>query len=398
MKIILDDLKAKMPVNGVFLALHGALAVRDVPKPEADIARRVREVVGKEVPVVATFDLHGNEDEEFLEWADAAFVTKRYPHWDGFLQGSRSAIFLYQAMKGDYIATTATRKPPVVTATVLQWTGQSPSMDIMERARRWEARHKDTYVSVFYGFPWADGPDIGACVHVITNNDQHLADRIADDMAEYIWRVREDFAYGSFPLPEEAVQLTRKAIEKNQIPVVLADHSDRMGDATWILEQLVKEDIEGVLYAGLRDEHVLDKLKHQNAKPEDPFDMEVGGFTGPQAGKPVHITGKVVCFEPRWSYENIAAIEFGKNNILILAPTYTQITSPTTLRFGPIDPDNYDVFVVKSRVHFRSGFHETNYARTILVVDAPGPWFGTTHLDSLNYEFGPISKLYPFDY
>jgi len=397
MKIIIEDLKAKMPFDGVYLALHGALAVRDVPRPEADIARQTREVVGDHVPIVASFDLHGNEDAEFLKWADAAFVTKRYPHWDAFVQGGRSANFLYRAMKGDYVSTTATRKPPVVTATVLQWTGQSPSMDIMERARRWEARHKDTFVSVFYGFPWSDVPDIGACVHVITNNNQKLSDMIADDMAEYIWRVREDFASGSFPMPDEAIIQTKKAIVNGQTPVVLGDHSDRMGDATWILKELIDGQVEGILYAGLRDEHVIEKLKDDNTLPGDAFNMEVGGYTGVQAGSPVHINGNILFFGPRWSFNNVAVIEFGKNNLLILTPSYTQITGTETLRFGSIEPDDYKVFVVKSRVHFRRGFYETGYAKKILLVDAPGPWFGTTRLDALDYEFGPISKLYPFN-
>ena len=397
MKIIIEDLKAKTPVQGVYLALHGALAVRDVPRPEAEIARRVREIVGDQVPIAGSFDLHGNEDEEFLKWANAAFVTKRYPHYDAFIQGGRSANFLHRAMKGDYVSTTATRKPPVLTATVLQWTGQSPSMNIMERARRWEARQKDTYVSVFYGFPWSDVPDIGIAVHVITNNDQNLANSIADDMADYIWRVRENFAGGTFPMPNEAIDKTKEAIGNNQIPVVLGDYSDRPGDATWILKEIINEQIEGVLYAALRDERVLEKMKHENAKPGDTFDMEVGGFTGPQAGSPVHINGKVVFFGPKWSYEDIAVIEFGRNNLLIITPTYEQIISPESLRFGPVNPDKYQVFVVKSRVHFRRGFDETGYAKTILVVDAPGPWFGTTRLDTLDYEFGPVSKLYPFN-
>ena len=131
MKIILDDLRSQMPVQGVYLSLHGAMAVRDVPRPEAEIAKRIRAVVGPDVPIAGSFDLHGNEDEQFLEWANAAFVTKRYPHYDAFHQGSRTATFLYRAMKGLYQSTTATRKPPIITATVLQLTGQSPSMMIM---------------------------------------------------------------------------------------------------------------------------------------------------------------------------------------------------------------------------------------------------------------------------
>ena len=64
--------------------------------------------------------------------------------------------------------------------------------------------------------------------------------------------------------------------------------------------------------------------------------------------------------------------------------------------FDGIDPDAYDVFVVKSRVHFRRGFDETGYAKTILVVDAPGPWVGTTRLDALDYQHAPLDQLYPF--
>ena len=74
-------------MDAVYLALHGAMAVRDVPRPEAEVARRFREVVGPDVPIAGTFDLHGNEDGEFLEHADFAFVTKRFPHYDAYIQG-----------------------------------------------------------------------------------------------------------------------------------------------------------------------------------------------------------------------------------------------------------------------------------------------------------------------
>jgi microcystin degradation protein MlrC len=396
MKRILDDIRSESPINGVYLALHGAMAVRDIPRPEAEIAKRIREVLGDDVPIVGTFDLHGNEDEEFLKWAEGAFVTKRYPHYDAYLQGERAARYLRLVMQGKYKPTTATRKPKVITATVLQWTGKSPSMDIMERARRWESRERGAIVSVFYGYPWSDVPDVGVAVHVMTNNDQELADRIADDMADFIWRVRKDFAFGKYPMPDEAVKKTKQAIAKKAVPVVLGDYSDRPGDATWILKQLIEQDVSNFLYATLRDEKALDKLAQRNAKPGDKFDMKVGGFTGLSAGKPVRIRGTIRFFGPQWDYKNVAAIEFGKNNMLILTPAYEQILYPRQLKFGPLDPKNYQVFIVKSRVHFRRGFDETGYAKTILVVDAPGPWVGTTRLDALDYKFAPIRQLYPF--
>ena len=398
MSIITDDLKANLPVDGVYLALHGAMAVRDIPRPEAEIARRIREIVGPNIPIAGSFDLHGNEDEQFLQWANAAFVTKRYPHYDAALQGERSARFLYRSLKGLYNATTATRKPPVITASVLQWTGQTPSMDIMERARRWEAREADVYVSVFYGFPWSDVPDVGATVHVMTNNDQDLANAIADDMAEFIWRVRESFANGEFPMPKEAASLTMEAMKQGETPVVLGDYSDRPGDATWLLKALMEEGVSNMMYAALRDERALTALRATKARPGDSFDMSVGGFTGEQAGEPVHIEGTVKYFGKGWGYDEIAMIEFGDNNLLFLVPTYTQIRTLSPLHIQGLNPDEYDVFVVKSRVHFRRGFDETGYAKTIMVVDAPGDWFGTTRLDALDYQYAPIDMLYPFHY
>ncbi len=393
---MLEDLREQMPVDGVYLSLHGAMAVRNVPRPEAEIARRFRKVVGEDVPIVGTFDLHGNEDGRFLEWADGAFVTKRYPHYDTYLQGERAARYLRQVMRGDYEPTTATRKPPLLTATVLQWTGQSPSMDIMERARRWESRANEAYVSVFYGFPWSDVPDVGTTVHVMTNDDPALADSIASDMADFIWRVREDFAHGDYPQPEAAVRQARSAIQEGETPVVLADYWDRPGDATWTLRELIDQDVNGVLYASLTAEPTLDRIWEEDLQPGDRFEGRVGGYTGEQAGEPVHLEGTLAWRGERWGYDRVAAIDFGTNNTIILVPAYQQTRTPWELRFGPIEPDDYQVFVSKTRVHFRRGFDETGYAPTNIIVDAPGDWFGTVRLDALEYEHAPIDRLYPF--
>lgn len=392
---MIAELQTAMPVDGVYLALHGAMAVRNVPRPEAEIARRFREVVGPDVPIAATFDLHGNEDAEFLQYANFAFVTKRYPHYDAGLQGERSARAIHRVMTGTYRPTTATRKPPILTATVLQWTGQSPSMDIMERARRWEAREPDAFVSVFYGYPWSDVPDVGATVHVMTNDDQVLADRIADDMNDFIWRVREDFAVGRFPQPAEAARVVAQAITEGAIPVAVGDHSDRPGDATHILKAFENAGIRRVLYGAISSPHTLEALAAAGAEAGDPFDMEIGGYT-PSGGTPARIRGTIVYRGPWAGYQDAAAVSFGDGNLVFVTPAYTQITDPEAFRVAGIDPADYDVFVVKSRVHFRRGFDETGYARTIVVVEAPEPFVGTTFLEALPYENVDISRYYPF--
>jgi microcystin degradation protein MlrC len=393
--LMIRDLEAAMPVDGVFLALHGAMAVRDVPRPEAEIARRFREVVGPDVPIAASFDLHGNEDEEFLRWADFAFTTKHYPHYDTGLQGARAARALHMAMKGMYRPTTSTRKPGIITATVLQWTGASPSMDIMARAERWEAREEDAFVSVFFGYPWSDVPNVGATIHVMTNDDQDLAHRIADDMNEYFWRVREEFALGRFPQPDEAAGIVREALARGAIPVAVGDHSDRPGDATHILRAFEAAGIGRVLYGTITDPSVLESLQGVGAVPGDPFDMRVGGFT-PSGGEPFPIQGTLLFFDRGLGYDRVAVVGFGNGNAVIITPTYTQITDPGRFDFAPLDLADFDVIVVKSRVHFRGGFDDTGFAKTIVVVEAPEPFVGTTFLDALPYENVDLSVLYPY--
>jgi microcystin degradation protein MlrC len=392
---MLEELRAQLPVDGVYLALHGAMGVRNVPRPEAEIARRFREVVGSDVPIAATFDLHGNEDAEFLRYADFAMTTKYYPHFDAGQQGERAARALHRTMAGTYKPTTATRQTGVITPTVYQWTGASPSLEIMERAKRWEARETDVFVSVFYGFPWTDVPDVGATVEVMTNDDQALADSIAQDMADYFWRVRETFANGKLPLPDEAARTVRATIAAGRIPVAVGDHSDRMGDATHILKAFEAAGIRKVLYGAITSPATLEALQAAGAKEGDPFEAEIGGITE-SGGSPYPIRGTIAYVGPWAGYDYTAAVRFGDGNLVILVPTYTQITAPGAFRFGPVDPADYDVFVVKSRVHFRGGFDETGFAKTIVVVEAPGPFIGTTFLDALPYEHVDLTKFYPY--
>lgn len=390
------DLEAAMPVDGVYLALHGAMAVRDIPRPEAEIAKRIREVVGPDVPIAATFDLHANEDEEFLKWADISLVIKRYPHYDTGLQGERAARLLLRTIRGSYIPTTTTRRPGIVTPTVLQWTGRSPYMDIYERARRWESREPDVFVSVALGFPWSDVPDLGANIQVITNNDQALADRIADDMNDFMWRMREAMFDTELLMPEDAVARAMDDIRGGKRPVVLADYSDRNGDSTWILGEMVKQGMSRVLYGTVRDELAIQKLLSTEAQPGDAFDMPVGGFAADSSGKPVQITGTLSYFGEGMGYETIAIVEFGEGNSLIITPALRQIIWTEQLEVGGLDPDNFDAIVTKSRVHFRRGFDETGYAQSIYIVDAPGGFVGTVRLDSLTYENVELTDLYPY--
>src|SRR3974390_2555170 len=185
---MIAEIEAQKPFDGVYLCLHGAMAARGVARPAAELARRVRNAVGPKAFIAATFDPHGNEDDAFLAHADMAFTVKYFPHYDAYLQGERAARTLVRAIKGDYKPVHVTRKVPIISPTVVQWTGASPWMDLVQRALTWEARAPDTVVNVYFGFPWSDVPDAGMTIQAITNGDAAAAQQIADDMAQFARR------------------------------------------------------------------------------------------------------------------------------------------------------------------------------------------------------------------
>jgi microcystin degradation protein MlrC len=393
---MIADLEANGRFDGVYLALHGAMGVHGVARPEADIARRVRAVVGPGAFIVGTFDPHGNEDEEFLRHADMAFTVKYFPHYDSYLQGERAARMLVRAVRGDYAPKTVTVKVPIISPTVLQWTGASPWMDLVQRALTWEAREPDLYANVFFGFPFADVPDVGMTVQVMTNGNETLARKAADDLAGWAWRQREALLTSTKVYAiADGVRLAKEAIARGEGPVVLADHSDRSGSATWLLKEILAQDLSGVLVATIADARAHDTLKARGVKAGDPFDMEVGGLVDESAGAPVRITGTVLNavegYGQLWT-----VVQFGRGNVLVLSRYLIQVQEPWSLKALGLDVTSFKAFAIKSRVHFRRGFDDSGFARTILLVEPDQPFLGTVHLDGLPYRNVDLRKFYPY--
>ncbi len=393
---MIAELKAGGKWDGVYLSLHGAMGVRGVARPEADIARRVREVVGRGAFIVGTFDPHGNEDEEFLAAADMAFCVKYFPHYDMYLQGERAARMLVRAIRGDYKPATVTVKLPIITPTVVQWTGASPWMDLVQRALTWEAREPDVYVNVFFSFPFADVPDAGMTIQAMSNGKLELARKVADDMAGWAWRQREALVKaGKVHLIPEGVTLAKQAVARGATPVVLADHSDRSGSATWILKEVIEQELEGVLFATIADARLSDALKAKGTKAGDAFDYDVGGVVDESAGQPVRIKGIVMNAVEGYG-QLCVVVKFGRNNVLVLSRHLVQVQEPLPLNALGFDVASFKVIAIKSRVHFRRGFDDSGFAKTILLVEPVEPFLGTVRLEGLPYKNVNLKKFYPY--
>jgi microcystin degradation protein MlrC len=393
---MIAEIKADAAFDGVYLCVHGAMAVRGVPRPEAELARRVREAVGPKAFIAATFDLHGNEDEAFLEHADMAFAVKYFPHYDEYLQGERAARTLVRAIRGDYRPVHVTLRVPVISPTVLQWTGASPWMDLVQRALTWEAREPDTYVNIFFGFPFADVPDVGMTVQVLTNGNRELAERVGRDISDAIWRVREALLTSTkIHGIAEGVVLAKQAVASGATPVVLADHSDRSGSATWLLREIVAQGLSNTLIATIAEAKITAKLKAMGAREGDSFDMEIGGLVDESAGEPVRIRGTILkAVEAHGQFW--ACIHFGRNNVVILSTYLVQVMEPFSLQALGLDIASFEVMAIKSRVHFRRGFDDNGFAKTILLVEPEQPFLGTTRLDGLPYRNVDLTQYYPY--
>jgi microcystin degradation protein MlrC len=82
--------------------------------------------------------------------------------------------------------------------------------------------------------------------------------------------------------------------------------------------------------------------------------------------------------------------------VLILSTYLVQIMEPFGLRALGLDLDAFKAFAIKSRVHFRKGFDDNGFAKTILLVEPDQPFLGTVHLDALPYRNVDLKKFYPY--
>ncbi|MGD9880845.1 MAG: MlrC C-terminal domain-containing protein, partial [Reyranella sp.] len=259
-----------------------------------------------------------------------------------------------------------------------------------------EAREPDLYVNFFFGFPFADVPDVGMTFQVMTNGKPDLARKAADDMAAAAWRRREALLGSTrVHLIPEGVRLAKEAMARGATPIVLADHSDRSGSATWLLKEIIAQDLSDTLIATIADARTSDALKARGVKAGEPFDMEVGGLADESAGTPVRIQGTVLNAVEGHG-QLWVVVQFGRNNVLVLSRYLVQVMEPEPLGALGLDVSQFKAFAIKSRVHFRRGFDDSGFAKTILLVEPEQPFLGTVRLEGLPYRNVDLKKFYPY--
>jgi len=161
------------------------------------------------------------------------------------------------------------------------------------------------------------------------------------------------------------------------------------------LREIIARDLSNTLIATIADAAATVRLKAAGAKAGDAFDMEVGGLADESAGQPVRIQGTILnAVEANGQFW--VCIKFGRDNVLILSTYLVQVMEPFSLGGLGLDVNAFRIFAIKSRVHFRRGFHDNGFAKTILLVEPTEPFLGTVRLDKLPYENVDLLRYYPY--
>ncbi|RIK34770.1 MAG: microcystin degradation protein MlrC [Chloroflexi bacterium] len=366
----LDDLEAALaagPLDGVLLGLHGAMVIEGIDDGEGEYLRRVREVVGPDVPIVTELDLHANISQESVELADLIVVYH----------------LLARMVRKEINPTHAFRQIPVLANLTAQYTNRPPMRDWVALCHAIESRPGVLTASIDAGFPYADIPDTMMSCYVATDGDQALAEQYANELAQFAWDNRAGFQATPLGVDEAVVYAMSQPG-----PICLADIADNTGagssgDGTEILRALLRHGARSAVVALVYDPEVVRQAVA--AGVGSTIDVVLGGKVDDRHGAPVETSayvraitdGRFVNDGPLGTGSHAS---MGVTAVLVLGGDGGIEVIVTSYRYAPndanalrsvgIEPTKRQIVVIKSAVHYRADFEPI--MREIVEVNAPG--------------------------
>ena len=312
LNMIAEGVRTAMPLDGVFLSLHGAMICGREKDPEGTVLHAVRDVVGPTVPISTSLDLHAHVTKKMVSAADIIVGYETYPHVDAYETGSRAADLLVGAMRGEIRPVTRIRKynaiVPVLGGATLD---DAPMAKVAEHARDLEKQKRALSISYFPVQPWLDMADVGIAGLAVTDNDPQAADAVAGEILDDMWNRRHDFELPALTA-DEAVPA---ALELNAETVLLVDAPDSIGggscgDSPDLLAAILKHapDIPSAL--SIYDPHAAARAFELGIGGEAEFD--VGAWLDKRWFKPILVKARVASLhDGRFVYKAgpVAAVE-----------------------------------------------------------------------------------------
>lgn len=400
---MLDLLTQGRPWDGVLLALHGAAVSDEYPDADGEILRRVRQVLGPNVTVGVTLDMHANISPLMVHEADVVTVYQTNPHVDAREQALRAGRMVRDAIAGRLHPRMALQMVPVAINILRQGTDDFPVRALLDAARAAEQRPGVLSVSVVEGYPYADVPEMGMSVVVVADDDEALAGEVAAELADLTWQMREH-AKGTAVSIEDAL---RQAARAERGPVVLLDTGDNVGagspgDSTHLLAAAQRMAIPG-LFCSLYDPEAVRAAVQ--AGPGALVRLDVGGKTDTMHGEPVPIEGRVrVISDGQWedagpTHDGFRFFNTGvsvlvhttdDHDVLLTSRPAGNVSSQQ-LRAVGLDPATQPIIIAKG-VNSPRATYEPLAAQMIYVATP-----GVTSADLSTFTYTRRRPIFPFD-
>ena len=382
---IITRLQKALPVDGVYLDLHGAMVAEHFDDGEGELLARVRRVVGAKVPVVVSLDLHANVTRQMLAQADGMVIYRTYPHIDMADTGARAARLLMQMLATGRRPAKRFHTFDYLTGIPSQCTFIEPCQSIYALLDALEKKH-GVALSFAPGFPMADFAECGMSICGY-GNDERALDAAMSALRLRIEEAEKEFALELFA-PGDAI---RRAMHTGAIglPTVLADTQDNPGaggngDTTGLLAALLAMQPQDAVLGMMIDPPAA-KFAHEVGR-NNTTEFSLGALSGVAGIRPVRARFRVEAlgdgnFTGTGPFYRNFKMHMGPMAALrsvdapgvrvVLATTKCQTADQEMFRHVGIEPAQQRIVAVKSSVHFRADFGPI--AKEVLVVKAPGP-------------------------
>ena len=378
---MLGRLANSLPVDAVYLDLHGAMVTEHSQDGEGELLERVRRLIGPQVPLIASLDLHANITTRMVLQADALVAYRTYPHVDMADTGRRTAILLERIMK-DKRPAKSVSKLDFLIPLIWQSSLAEPCRSLYKSLEDIERRYSGIWsLSFATGFPPSDIHEVGPAILAYAD-DQESADHAAHELAESVLSAESEFQ-GKIYAPDEAV---RYAMGSTLKPVVIADTQDNPGaggnsDTIGMLRALVDANAHSSVIGLIYDPESA-QLAHQAGEGQE-IEISLGarsrwdgetpfkGVFRVQSINDGRITGTGPMFGgARMELGPMAALKIGGIEVLVSSKKM-QLADQAIFHHLKIEPSTRAILVLKSSVHFRADF--SGLAGEIIIAASPGP-------------------------
>ncbi len=383
---IVEGARGAGRLDGICLSLHGAMVSETEDDAEGALLEALRGVVGPDLPIVVTLDLHANATLRMARNAIALVSYRTYPHIDGHERATQAAALLQETMDGRKKPRCLLVQPAMLEGAEHGRTTQPGLMlDLLAKADAFEKEPGINVVSIQAGFTWADIPCTGPSVAV--SHEPMAAPRakaIARELIDEIWRRREEGAATYYRPIADGIAAARAGVGKEG-PLVIADGTDNPGgggynDTTPVLQALLDAGIENVAFGTIYDPGTVRQAMTAGVGCE--IEVSLGGHTDAAMGAPVKAKAIVRmlsdgCFKNdgpmnagvETAMGPTAVLRIGGIDVVTISNRIQTIDLQVFLSQG-IDPTTKSVLVVKSVQHYRAAYGPI--AREIVLVDSGG--------------------------